>query len=77
MNRIGTRKVCGRELAGQLQYVPVRHAPLRVIKGSDMVLTKPGKGSSVNRYKSIIYTVDEVHPMGGRGQLDGDYDRVY
>jgi hypothetical protein len=67
MNRIGTRKVCGRELVCQLQYVPVRYAPLRVIKGSDMVLTKPGKGSSVNRYKSIIYTVDQVHRWGEGG----------
>jgi hypothetical protein len=32
-----------------------------------MVLTMPGTGSTVDSYRSIIYTVDQVHPMGGEG----------
>ena len=65
MNRIGTGKVSGRVLVGQLQHVPVLHGPLRVIKGPDMVLTRPSTSSTVDSYESIIYTVDQVHPSGG------------
>jgi hypothetical protein len=64
-NGIGTGKARGREHVGQLQHVPVLHGPLRVIKGSDMVLTVPGTSSIVDSYESIIYTVDQVHPSGG------------
>jgi hypothetical protein len=66
MNGIGTGKVRGRELVGQLQHVPVLQGPLRVIKGPDMVLTMPGTGSSVDSYRSIIYTSNQVRP-GGKG----------
>jgi hypothetical protein len=52
------------ELVGQCLYVSVLHGQLRVIKGPDVVLTTPGIGSIVNSYKSIIYTVDQVHPRG-------------
>ena len=63
-NGIGTGKARGQELVGQLQHVPVLHGPLRVIKGSDMVLTIPSISSSVDSYRSIIYTVDQVRPVG-------------
>jgi hypothetical protein len=40
---------------------------LRVINNSDMVLTQPGVRSTVNSYKSIMYTADQVHPRGEKG----------
>jgi hypothetical protein len=52
------------EAVGHLQHVPVLHGPLRVVKGPDMVLTLPDMGSSVNSYRGITYTVDQVYPMG-------------
>jgi hypothetical protein len=61
MNGIGTGKARGRKLVGQLQLL---RGQLRVIKDPDMVLTMPGAGSTVDSYKSIIYTVDQVHQMG-------------
>jgi hypothetical protein len=64
MNEIRTGKARGRELVGQLQYVSVFHRPLRVVKGSDMVLTMPGPNSTVDSHRSNIYTVDQVHLMG-------------
>ncbi len=66
MDGLGTGKVRGRELVGQLQYVPVLYGPLRVIKGPDMVLTMPGTGSNVDSYRSIIYANDQAYP-GGEG----------
>ena len=67
MNKIGTGMHRGRELVGQRQYVPVLHGQLRVVKSPDVVLTAPGIGSTVDSYKSIIYTVDQVHPRGEKG----------
>jgi hypothetical protein len=32
-----------------------------------MLLTMAGMGSTVDRYKSIIYTVDQVYTMGEKG----------
>lgn len=49
---------------------------LRVINNSDMVLTTPGVRSTVNSYKSIIYTADQVHPRGEKGWLDDDHDQA-
>jgi hypothetical protein len=49
---------------------------LRVINDSDMVLTTPGVRSTVNSYKSIIYTADQVHPRGEKGWLDDDHDQA-
>ena len=67
MDGLGTGKVRGRELVGQLEYVPVFHGPLRVIKGPDMVLTMPDTGSTVDSYRSVIYTVDQVYPRREKG----------
>ena len=67
MGGLGTGKIRGRELVGQLQHVPVLRRPLRVIKGPDMVLTMPGTGSTVDSYRSVIHTVDQVYPSGGEG----------
>jgi hypothetical protein len=50
-----------------LLTIDVYGMSLRVITGPDMVLTMPGTGSTVDSYISIIYTVDQVHPMGGEG----------
>jgi hypothetical protein len=49
---------------------------LRVINNSNMVLTMPGVRSTVNSYKSIIYTADQVHPRGEKGWLDDDRDQA-
>ena len=49
---------------------------LRVINNSNMVLTTPGVRSTVNSYKSIIYTADQVHPRGEKGWLDDDHDQA-
>jgi hypothetical protein len=77
VNGIGPGEHRGQELVGQRQYVPVLHGPLRVINGPDLVLTAPGIGSTVYRYKSIIYTVDQVHPRGRKGKLDDDHDQAH
>ena len=67
MGGLGTGKIRGGELVGQLQHVPVLRRPLRVIKGPEMVLTTPGTGSNVDSYRSIIYTNDQVYPRGEKG----------
>jgi hypothetical protein len=67
MDGLGSGKVRGQELVGHLQYVPVLHGSLRVITVPDMVLTTAGTGSNVDSYRSIIYTVDRVHPRGEKG----------
>jgi hypothetical protein len=67
MDGLGTGKVRGRELVGQVQYVPVLYGPLRVIKGPEIVLTTPGTRSTVDSYRSSIYTADQVYPRGEKG----------
>jgi hypothetical protein len=47
-----------------MQLATHLYVKLRVINDSDMVLTRPGVRSTVNSYKSIIDTVDQVHPRG-------------
>ena len=64
---VGTGQACEWDLVGQLQHRPVLHGPLSVIKSLDVVLTVPGIASTVDRHKSIIHTVDQVHPRGRRG----------
>jgi hypothetical protein len=67
VNGLGPGMHRGQELVRQRQYVPVLHGQLRVIKGPDVVLTTPVIRSTVDSYKSIIYTVDQVHPRGEKG----------
>jgi hypothetical protein len=50
-----------------MQQATLLCVKLRVINDSDMVLTPPGVRSTVNSYKSIIDTVDQVHPRGEKG----------
>jgi len=45
----------------------LKEAPLRVIKGSHMVLTSSGLASTLDSYESSIYTIDQVHPRGEKG----------
>jgi hypothetical protein len=67
MDGLGSGKARGQELVGHLRPVPILHGSLRVITAPDMVLTTAGTGSTVDSYRSIIYTVDEVHPRGEKG----------
>jgi hypothetical protein len=50
-----------------MQLATLLCVKLRVINDSDMVLTPPGVRSTVNSYKSIMYTADQVHPRGEKG----------
>jgi hypothetical protein len=59
-----------------MQQAALLCVKLRVINDSDMVLTTPGVRSTVNSYKSIIYTADQVHPRGEKGWLDDDHDQA-
>ena|SRR3712207_2779001 len=42
---------------------------LRVVKDPEIALTISATGSSVDRYKSIIHTVDQVYLIGGEGAV--------
>jgi hypothetical protein len=44
------------------------HGALRVIKGPEMVLTIPEQAGTVDRHKSNIYTIDQVHWGKGGGE---------
>jgi hypothetical protein len=61
------RRFTPRDLFGQLQHGPVLHMPLSVVKSLYVALTVTGIAGTVDRYKSIIYTVGQVHPKGGEG----------